>query len=78
MTVTKTIEISKQRLSEKISKTKRYLEKESYYVNESLTLRKHLEKKRVHLKKKLCRIQKDTSDGYRKESSIRRFEIRRR
>ena len=51
MTVTKTIEISKQRLSEKISATKRYLEKESCYVNEPLTLRKHLEKKRVHLKK---------------------------
>ena len=49
MTATKTIEISKQRLSEKISATKRYLEKESYYVNEPITLRKHLEKKRVQL-----------------------------
>ena len=51
MTATKTIEISKQRLSEKISATKRYLEKESYYVNEPITLRKHLEKKKVQLEK---------------------------
>ena len=60
MTATKTIEISKQRLSEKISETKRYLEKERYYVNEPITLRKHLENKRVQLEKNCAECKSTT------------------
>ena len=47
----KRIEISKQRLMDKISEGKKYLEKETNDINELVRLRNNLEKKKTQFKK---------------------------
>ena len=51
---TKRVEVSKQRLMDKISEGKKYLEKETYDINELVRLKNKLEKKKTQFEKDIA------------------------
>ena len=65
---TKRVEVSKQRLMGKISEGKRYLEKETYDINELVRLKNNLEKKKAQFEKDIIVYEASTDKNEEKVS----------
>ena len=66
----KRIEVSKQRLMDKISEGKKYLEKETNDINELVRLRNNLEKKKTQFEKDIIAYEASTDKNKEKVSRI--------
>ena len=66
----KRIEISKQRLMDRISEGKKYLEKETNDINELVRLRNNLEKKKTQFEKDIIAYEASTDKNKEKVSRI--------
>ena len=65
---TKRVEVSKQKLMDKISEGKRYLEKETYDINELVRLKNNLEKKKTQFEKNIIAYEASTDKNEEKVS----------
>ena len=72
---TKIVEISKERLVDKIPEGKKYLEKETYDINELLRLKKNLENKKTQREKDIVAYETSTDKNEKKVSEYKEIQI---
>ena len=72
---TKRIEVSKQRLMDKISEGKKSLEKKSYDINELVRLKNNLEKKKTQFEKDIITYEALTDKNKEKVSEYEKNRI---
>ena len=68
---TKRVEVSKQRLMDKTSEGERYLEKETYDINELARLKNNLEKKKAQFEKDIIVYEASTAKN---EENVSEYE----
>ena len=71
----KRIEISKERLRDKINDGRKYLEKEDYDINELIRFRNNLEKKRAQFEKDITEYEKTDDKDENKLAEYEEFKI---
>ena len=72
---TKIVEVSKQRLVDKIPEGKKYLEKETYDINELLRLKKNLENKKRQREKDIVAYETSIDKNEKKVSEYEEIQI---
>ena len=72
---TKRVDVSKQRLMNKISKGKKYLEKETYEINELVRLKNNLKKKKTQFEKDIIAYEASTDKNEEKVSEYEGTQI---
>ena len=72
---TKRVEVSKQRLMDKISDGKKYLEKETNDMNELVKLKNNLEKKKTQFEKDIIAYEASTDKNEEKVSEYEETQI---
>ena len=72
---TKRVDVSKQRLMNKIFKGKKYLEKETYEINELVRLKNNLKKKKTQFEKDIIAYEASTDKDEEKVSEYEGTQI---
>ena len=72
---TKRVDVSKQRLMNKIFKGKKYLEKETYEINELVRLKNNLKKKKRQFEKDIIAYEASTDKDEEKVSEYEGTQI---